>query len=82
MDKEFVIITVSMTLCTYGRSLLDTVGYLIAPVYQTSQKNNFWIPDSNQIQDNNNEYIFSSIPDSAGYLNLTGYQISTYQYQP
>ena len=41
MDKEFVIITVSMTLCTYGRSLLDTVGYLIAPVYQTSQKESF-----------------------------------------
>ena len=41
MDKEFVIITVSTTLCTYGRSLLDTVGYLIAPVYQTSQKESF-----------------------------------------
>ena len=47
MDKEFVVITVSMTLCTYGRGLLD----------------------------NNNEYLFSSIPDSGGYLNLTGYQI-------
>ena len=46
MDKEFVMITVPMTLCTlqYGRGLLDTLFS--------------WIPDSASVSDQSERIIF------------------------